>query len=311
LLGWAFAQQGEKSPPFAEAFTALGVVFDVSKMEMSLATVANKPARIESICADVEEIRQKRMMSKAEKDSLRGRLQFLERHVFGRTGKFLINELCGMDGYAGGNVGWSQLKDQAAQCLIHWMRRLSPRSITPAESTKPVVIFTDGAEGDLHGVYAACGAVLVDPNTERREFFGTAIPQSLVDEWRMSGVQKIIAQAELLPVLLSLVRWKEIIRNKRALIFVDNESAKYACINMWTPVTASQVMLKLIAEWNLDVQSWIWYSRVASFSNPADPASRLEFEEVKSRFGAKQVQCDVPTSLLNSKVQGGELVLVT
>ena len=308
LLGWAFAQQGEKSPPYAEVFTALGVVFCVSKLDSLLATVYNKQSRIEAISADIESFRQKRHLSKVERECLRGRLQFLERQVFGRLGKFLINDLCGVQNFPAEPCDWSTARDEAACNLLQWMGRLTPRSICPTGPTEPVVIFTDGAEGDVQGTYAACGAVCVDPFSGRREFFGLPIKQTLIDEWRLSGVTKIIAQAELLPVLLSMTTWAKVLQHRRVLVFVDNESAKFACINMWSPVLATQTILKFIAEWNLDNQAWFWYSRVASFSNPADPASRLAFSEVRTRFGAQQVKCEAPDSLINSKLIRGVFV---
>jgi hypothetical protein len=169
-----------------------------------------------------------------------------------------------------------------------------------------VVIFTDGAEGDVDGTTASCGALCIDPTTGMREFFGEPIPENLVSEWKQTGVTKVIAQAELLPVLLAIRVWENTIKNRRVLVFVDNESAKFACINMWSPIVSSKQILGHIAEWSVRNQSWMWFSRVASYSNPADPASRLKYDEMVGRFKATRVACTIPESLQNSKVYGGD-----
>ena len=308
LLGWSFADQGTKCAPFSEQFVALGVVFDVSRLDEGQAVVFNKQARVEAIQADLTAIANKQRMTKAEKESIRGRLQFLERHVFGRVGKFVINALCGAEG----EIHCHSPGELVERCheVCNWLSRLSPREIRPSNSTAPVLLFTDGAEGDVPGCLAACGAAIFDPVTGTREHFGTGIPDDLVLEWKRFGAKKIIAQAELLPILLAKIRWKQILEKRRVLIFVDNESAKSACINMYSMNMASLDILRLIAEWEIEFQTWSWYSRVASYSNVADAASRLQHEEMRERFGTKRVQCYVPNSLKTAKLKGGEFVAV-
>ena len=300
LLGWQFAVDGAKSEPFAASFVALGVVFDISRLDEGLAVVMNKPTRIEALCQDIQNLTERGKLTKGARESLRGRLQFLERHVFGRLGKFLINELCGDPSLYHGNR--DSIHQETAQKVLAWLTNIKPRELRPSGSKVPVVIFTDGAEGDVQGTTASCGALCIDPVSGFREFFGEPIPESLVQEWKQSGVTKVIAQAELLPVLLAIRVWENVIRNRRVLIFVDNESAKFACINMWSPITSSKRILECIAEWSVHNQSWMWFSRVASYSNPADPASRLKYDEMIERFKATKVSCQIPASLYDSKI---------
>ena len=306
LLGWAFAEQGAKSVSFAGQFVALGVTFDISRLDEGLAAVFNKPSRVEAIQADLVQFRDAKRFGKTEKECMRGRLQFLERHVFGRLGKFLINRLCGTEG----DARRPQLSDfgQACDEVINWLGRLRPRDIRPSSYLEPVLIFTDGAEGDVPGCLASCGAALFERVSGTREHFGIPIPVELVKEWKSTGSRKIIAQAELLPILLAKTVWKRFLVNRRVLVFVDNESAKSACINMFSLSVASIDILRLIAEWELDCQSWSWYSRVASFSNVADAASRLQHEVMIRDFGTKRIDCLVPISLKTAKLQGGDFI---
>ena len=58
-------------------------------------------------------------------------------------------------------------------------------------------------------------------------------------------------------------------------------------------------ILMALAEEELRIQSWTWYSRVCSFSNPADAASRLDLETMRTKFGATAIEVSLPCSLLN------------
>ena len=60
-------------------------------------------------------------------------------------------------------------------------------------------------------------------------------------------------------------------------------------------------ILAAAAEEELRVQSWTWYSRVCSCSNPADAASRLDLEFMRVKFGAAAIEVKLPDSLLNGE----------
>ena len=91
----------------------------------------------------------------------------------------------------------------------------------------------------------------------------------------------------------------ETVYKRRVLCFVDNESAKYACVKMDSVSEPSRDILKALAEEELRIQSWTWYSRVCSYSNPADPASRLDLAMMLTKFGAAAVEVSLPVSLLD------------
>jgi hypothetical protein len=296
-LGWDYCDDPAKSFPFAETFTALGVVFDLSRLSEGFAFVANKTSRVVSISEFILRIRDKGFSTRAERDSLRGSLHFLERHVFGRAGKFFIQLLDDGEGIPTGVLKYDDSAKLRLLSIVEWLRLVKPRAVRPDNNQAPLLIFTDGAEGDVKGCEAACGGLLVDPLDDTVEYFGGPIPDVLVREWRAER-QKIIAQAELLPVLLAKRCWQQRTANRRVLFFVDNESAKFACVNMMSWSVHSKRIIAAIVKFDIDNQSWTWYSRVPSFSNPADPPSRLEFEEVERRFKAKRCSVEFPTTFL-------------
>jgi hypothetical protein len=57
---------------------------------------------------------------------------------------------------------------------------------------------------------------------------------------------------------------------------------------MVSPSAAMMKLLGLLASFEIQYQTWTWYSRVPSYSNVADAASRLEFEEVERTCCAKR-----------------------
>ena len=87
LLGWLFAQEGRKCMPFSAQCEALGVILDLSESLSGIAKVYNTKSRIEEIKAEIERILEKGWISQVEAQKLRGRMQFADAQVFGRTGK--------------------------------------------------------------------------------------------------------------------------------------------------------------------------------------------------------------------------------
>ena len=297
LLGWEFSVDPSKSLPFAEIFTSLGVVFDLSRFDEGLAYVSNKLSRVELAKDTIKHFISKGFVTAVERDSLRGKLQYMERYVFGRVGKFIIRSLDGGRPDFKGTFNLSAGDKLLLNAAIVWLDDCAPRDIRPVDDSPPILIFTDGAEGDVAGCDAACGALLVDPKTGLREYFGEAIPGELVTEWKDAGAKKIIAQAELLPIALAKEFWARIIAGRKVLLFVDNEGAKFSCVKMYSDNLHSRRILACMAKAELKTQSWTWFTRVASHSNPADPASRLEHSVMSNLYKAKRICVTMPLSL--------------
>jgi hypothetical protein len=178
------------------------------------------------------------------------------------------------------------------------LQETQPRRVRPDDDKKPLLVFTDGAEGDLENCAAACGALMIDPEDGAREFFGEPVPDSLVAEWKSKGKEKIILQAELLPVLLAKQLWHRRMYNRRVFVFVDNEGAKFSCVNMMSDSRHCRRILFRIVQFDIANQNWTWFSRVPSFSNPSDAASRLKLDEMIGRFKAVRQRVAMPSTLL-------------
>ena len=93
LLGWIFAEEGRKCLPFGQECEALGVVFNLSKYEQSTCLVYNTESRVQEISTEIYRILEQGHVSQIETQKLRGRMQFAESQLYGRTGKRCIGAL--------------------------------------------------------------------------------------------------------------------------------------------------------------------------------------------------------------------------
>ena len=109
--------------------------------------------------------------------------------------------------------------------------------------------------------------------------FGDHVPKPYVLAWARTGKKQVIAQAEMFPVLVAKCTWKQQLKGRSILWFLDNESAKMAFVRCFSPVIENYFMLQLNSRFDLELQTRNWYSRVPSRSNPSDSASRLSFAE--------------------------------
>lgn len=87
LLGWAFAESGDKSLDFAECFQALGIVIDLSRVRDGLVFFKNTERRVAEIKAFVGKVLDDGRLPHHEALRLRGRCQFADSQIFGRVGK--------------------------------------------------------------------------------------------------------------------------------------------------------------------------------------------------------------------------------
>ena len=93
LLGWVFAEEGDKCMPFGDVCTALGVDLDLTMSSQGLSFVKNTESRVQELCKDLEEVIQAKVLSAKSAQRLRGRMQFAETRIFGRTGKTLYESV--------------------------------------------------------------------------------------------------------------------------------------------------------------------------------------------------------------------------
>ena len=111
------------------------------------------------------------------------------------------------------------------------------------------------------------------------------VPPCLVDHWARHGSTQLISQLELFPVLVSLLQWGPELAGRRVIVFIDNNGVRDSLIKGSSPLPDHFVMLSMIAWVAQQHNLTLWFTRVASESNPADKPSRAKAAEAAAELG--------------------------
>ena len=302
ILGWQLSTDESKDIPFSTKFQALGVEFDLSRMDAGFFTVGNTSARKAELREKIDGILQADKLGVAEATSLRSRLLFADAQVFGRFAKSALHEI--------GKIGLSDrdlapLTDSVKRSLI-WMkdRVLSgpPRKIDFVDS-ETFCLFLDGActerGSDHEWAGTSIGGVLVYPDGTVRECFGEVLPHEGLREWGKADQQQYIFEAEVMPYAVSLMLWKETLRGKCIFAFIDNEGARAAWISGFANTKASQHMLHVGTSVEAALSIHPYFARVPTHSNLGDAPSRGKFQIIEKLGGRRShVPADVISCLM-------------
>jgi len=140
------------------------------------------------------------------------------------------------------------------------------------------LLFVDGSADpapDLaSGFRAGVGACALDPCLKKYAYFGAEVPQRILKHWTADGAKHVIAQAELLPILLSRRCFPDLLEGRPVICMVDNESARSAMIRGSSGNRFSLEIVDAVIEHDMKDHSMVWYARVPSASNLADAPSR-------------------------------------
>jgi hypothetical protein len=297
ILGWRVAS-GEKELDWAHTFNALGVTFDIAGIFTSSSTVGNKPGRTDTVRPILEKFTLEKFGSTKDLESARGKLQFMEAQVFGRTLKAALEVL---RRNRGSGKKFTDLDIPKIQWILDWLSKSSPRRISPADKGKPLLLFTDGAcEGYLGTgpITTTMGAVLLDRTNMTAEMFGTVINPNLQEEWKLEGKRQLVTEAELLPVLVARMLWARRMEGSKVLVFIDSNPAKFSLIRGTSDTLACQNIIRCLSTIDAASAIWAWYGRVPTLSNLADGPSRLQFPETLGEFKVIVREAPQPKSLL-------------
>jgi len=154
-----------------------------------------------------------------------------------------------------------------------------PREVHLAGFRQPLVIFSDGccdpSFSSPSGVKAGYGGIMFDPEDNAYEFFRKDMSEDLKWYLSLQGSKKqIVGQAEVLPCLLARLIWKERMKNRAVLYFVDNEAARFGLIRGGAKEPHMGQMLSAFWDEEKDNPSYPWFARVPTLGNPADDPSR-------------------------------------
>ena len=280
-LGWQVALQPKKNLPFSKAFNLLGVELDLAKADQGILTVRNKPDRVKELRTDLSRLLEQGYIKRAEASSLHGRLNFAQGQLHGCPIKPALRFLSMV-----ASQGWDDSYADDFKLVIGYIAaRFAadvPREIHALDDRFAIKLFTDGAWDN--GV-AGAGAVLQSTADGRPVVAEIHVPKSLLSHWARGGQIQLISQLELFPVLVALSTWGPQYAGRRIICFIDNNGVRDALIKGSSPLSDHFVMLSMIAWISRRYQLTLWFTRVASESNPADSPSRSRASEAANDLG--------------------------
>ena len=83
-----------------------------------------------------------------------------------------------------------------------------------------------------------------------------------------------IAAVELVAVWVSLLLWSDLCSHRPILAFVDNDPARHALVRGGSPVQAIASVVDSVCDLEIRLRALVFFERVPSQSNIADPPSR-------------------------------------
>ena len=193
--------------------------------------------------------------------------------------------------------------DEEMRAVLAWikehLRSAGPRVIGPCRTERPILVFTDGAcekEG------TSIGGVIVTPEGVV-ECFGAMLNEETIKAWKKRAEQfQVIGQAELYPIYISKLTWANLLKGKRVLYFVDNESARLALVKAYSPVILSLEIIVRCQMFDYEMETNSWYARVPTASNIGDAPSRMTVSEELKKLGARVVAPKFPEGVRPDKV---------
>ena len=117
LLGWLFAEQGDKAKPFAQLFSALGISVDLRNFLSGQVFFTNTERRIAELQSSLQAVLSAGRLPSWEALRLRGRLQFADGQLFGRSGRGFLQALTDHAYFGQGETLSPNLRHQLKRCL--------------------------------------------------------------------------------------------------------------------------------------------------------------------------------------------------
>ena len=274
LLGWETSK--EKGCAFDSIARALGVVFDMSDTKLLSVKVLNSPHRCKEIGGHLERILQSGKSSRSELEVIRGRLIFVESHIYGRNAHSALRIL---SRHIHGSP-FVRVDKELRRALIFLRDRVlvSQPKVVSCQYKDVRHIYTDACfEVSLAGV----GGVAYDGNAVPLGFFSQSLDASAVEQIRQPGQENVIAELEALALLAGVRVWLRGLSDLQVVLFCDNDSVLASLIKLGSNNAFVCAIASLLADFEAESRISLWFERVPSASNPADAPSRLDKSGLK------------------------------
>ena len=289
LLGIQYAKEGKKNQPFSTEMRALGLIFDLAGFDEGVVFIKHTPERRSELLERITAILNSDELSPKEAESFKGRVQWFESFLFGRTANLAIHRLGKRALIKGGRQGHkldAELRT-SLEFLRHRVEHGAPLQLT-ATTEQAILIFTDGAFDEETGI-GSIGGVLLDHTGTALSYFSERVPNLLMELF-LKEAENPIYLVELLAVHVAAFLWGGQTFGRYIVLYIDNEASRMALVKAYSSTLLGNVVIQLFVQ-EEDQHQWkVWFGRVCSHSNIADGPSRGHVEDMKA-CGAKHSQC--------------------
>eukprot|EP00435_Cladocopium_sp_Y103_P055104 s1350_g18.t1 len=256
LLGWKYAEHGDKATNFASQLGALGVVINLEDARKGMVTFSNTDKRRTELVETITDLLERGLMTVLEAQRLRGRMQFMDGQIFGRLGRLCMRAVT-EHAFAKGSMRLAQHTADAMRRFVTFLEHAGPRQLH-LDSGLVWYIFTDACyEPNSPSWPCGLGGVLVDLLAVKTAFFSVCLSVDQMKRLGSDHKKTIIFEAELLALVLAFAIWK-------------HKLMAQSLIYKATAKSLVGFLLKL----EMATSSSPWYSRVPTPSNIADDPSR-------------------------------------
>ena len=188
---------------------------------------------------------------------------------------------------------WNQALNSMLEFLEALFASFPPLTFRfPATRQKPVIIYTDASCSDE---YAGIGAVVIDVENDQRYISAAPIDKALRRALAPNCAAPIDC-LELLAVLCTMLSFRDVIRNRKVLLFVDNTSAISALIHGYTASPYMGPISNAVHFAMALLQCEVHVEYVPSAANPADIPSRSPRGRTQKQEILEAVQVDQPSN---------------
>ena len=202
--------EGRKCVPFKSACEALGEIFNLISAK-GICRVFNTAARVEELDAEIERVAAAGHIIQSEAQRLRGRMQFAEGQLYGRTGKRCIKTL--KDSACRRQTKLLDHQILALRLFVKLLKSGKPRELC-WDDRAPIAVFTDHATRESPGTLFVVWEVV-------RSHFSRA-PWTVVNVNFLGALSKkqIIFEAETFCAVLAYLMWLKKLERRNSICFV-------------------------------------------------------------------------------------------
>ena len=282
-----------KKSKFAAIVTFLGVISDFTRWgEHGEAEIYTSEARKDIVAEILKRALDSEKLSRRECESLTGKIGFMFLWSAGRFGRAVLRPLydyvTNQDGAAANS--WSAALNYALLALLAIISKL-PRSIFRFRtSPRPTVkIWTDACWEEGKAKPAGLGIVLYFPaytdssgKAHAAYYMHAAGYASKEVLEKFVKRKQYIGQLELYAALLAYTTFKDELRGRRAIHWIDNTSALASLIKGYSRVPDSAQIVHAFHSLALGLKCKVWIEYVNTKANIADEPSREEFKLLES-----------------------------